>query len=361
LTAAVQAHEIVHRFGQFTALDNVSLTVPAGSFTVLLGPSGSGKTTLLSIIGGFLFPDKGSVMINGRDMTSVPPARRPTATVFQDYALFPHMSVGNNIGFGLRMRGVESSDREQRVLRMLDLVGLRDAAPKKPHELSGGQRQRIALARALAVEPDVLLLDEPLGALDLKLRRQMQGELKRIQREVGTTFIHVTHDQEEAIAIADELVVMSRGHIADAGSPERVYLKPRTRFTAEFMGQSNFIDGVLHIRDGNRLIVDTVIGLLAVPAAPDAVFRPGEPVSILVRPEHFLTGDESRMGARIGPMRVLSTSFRGTFHQAELQHESLPLEISVILPQASTTAPGDVIDVGLKLECAVVLKGNEVV
>jgi len=358
LTAAVQAHELVHRFGQFTALDHISLTVPAGSFTVLLGPSGSGKTTLLSIIGGFLFPDRGSVMINGRDMTNVPPARRPTATVFQDYALFPHMTVGSNIGFGLRMRGVEPSARERSVMRMLDLVGLSDAGRKKPHELSGGQRQRIALARALAVEPDVLLLDEPLGALDLKLRRQMQGELKRIQREVGTTFIHVTHDQEEAIAIADELVVMSRGRIADAGTPERVYLKPRTRFTAEFMGQSNFIDGILQSRDGELLIVDTIIGMFALPAPPDAKLRPGESVSILVRPEHFLTGDESKAGARIGPMRVISTSFRGTFHQAELQHESLPLTISVVLPQASTTAPGDIIDVGLKRECAVVLRGD---
>ena len=353
---AVEAQGIVHRFGAFTALDDVSLRVPARSFTVLLGPSGSGKTTLLSIIGGFLYPDGGRVVINDRDMTNVPPASRPTTTVFQDYALFPHMSVANNVGFGLRMRGMDSTDRARRVARMLDLVGLGDSGSKKPHQLSGGQRQRIALARALAVDPVVLLLDEPLGALDLKLRRQMQDELKHIQREVGTTFIHVTHDQEEAMAVADELVVMNQGRIEDSGDPKRVYLKPRTRFTAEFMGQGSFIEGTIVARDGHCLAVNTAVGTLDIPVPPDASFQLGESVSILVRPEHFLTGKEATAGTRIASMRLIATSFRGTYHQAELQHELLPFGINVLLPQASTAAPGDIIDVALKPEAAVVLK-----
>ena len=221
----------------------MSLTIAAGSYTVLLGPSGSGKTTLLSILGGFLQPEQGRVLIQGEDCTRMAPAKRPTATVFQDYALFPHMSIGGNVGFGLRMQGVAKAEREAKARDMLGLVGLAQAFDKKPHQLSGGQRQRVALARALVVEPAVLLLDEPLGALDLKLRRQMQDELKAIQKRVGTAFVHVTHDQEEAMALADHVVVMNHGRIEDEGSPERVYGRPATRFTATFMGESTVVPG----------------------------------------------------------------------------------------------------------------------
>ena len=224
------------------ALDKVSLKIQAGSYTVLLGPSGSGKTTLLSILGGFLQPSAGRVLINGADCTNMPPAKRPTATVFQDYALFPHMDIASNVGFGLRMRGIDAATRKPRVMEMLKLVGLDHAVSKKPHELSGGQRQRVALARALIVEPQVLLLDEPLGALDLKLRRQMQDELKSIQTRVGTAFIHVTHDQEEAMALADHVAVMNNGRIEDEGTPEKVYAKPASRFSATFMGESTIFN-----------------------------------------------------------------------------------------------------------------------
>ncbi len=236
------------------ALNDISLKIKAGSYTVFLGPSGSGKTTLLSILGGFLQPSAGAVFINGVDCTNVPPAKRPTATVFQDYALFPHMDVIKNVGFGLRMRGVVAATRNQQVMEMLKLVGLEHAANKKPHELSGGQRQRVALARALIVEPQVLLLDEPLGALDLKLRRQMQDELKSIQTRVGTAFIHVTHDQEEAMALADHVVVMNNGRIEDQGTPQKVYARPATRFSATFMGESTIIDNKA-IRPEHILIV----------------------------------------------------------------------------------------------------------
>src|SRR5262245_30217835 len=254
MTALVTVESLSHRFGQALALDAVSLIIQPGSYTVLLGPSGSGKTTLLSILGGFLRPTAGRVLIKSEDCTTMAPAKRPTATVFQDYALFPHMSVGSNVAFGLRMKGVPKAERLAKAADMLKLVGLDQAFHKKPHQLSGGQRQRVALARALVVEPAVLLLDEPLGALDLKLRRQMQDELKALQHRVGTAFVHVTHDQEEAMALADHCVVMNRGRIEDAGPPERVYARPASRFTASFMGDSTAFEAtVIATADGTAL------------------------------------------------------------------------------------------------------------
>ena len=215
--ALVEVQTVSHSFGAIRALHDISLEIAPASYAVLLGPSGSGKTTLLSILGGFLVPSAGRVLIAGADCTTTPPARRPTATVFQDYALFPHMSVGGNVGFGLLMKGIARAERRRAVLRRWRWSGSSMWRRRRPHELSGGQRQRVALARALVVEPAVLLLDEPLGALDLKLRRQMQDELKAIQKRVGTAFVHVTHDQEEAMALADLCVVMSNGRIEDSG------------------------------------------------------------------------------------------------------------------------------------------------
>jgi spermidine/putrescine transport system ATP-binding protein len=280
MTDLVAIRNISHSFGNTPVLRQVSLGIAPKSYTVLLGPSGSGKTTLLSILGGFLQPMEGQVLINGKDVTGVAPARRPTATVFQDYALFPHMSIGNNVGFGLRMRGVAKQDRNDKSRAMLDIVGLAHAFHKKPHELSGGQRQRVALARALVIEPDVLLLDEPLGALDLKLRRLMQDELKAIQRRVGMAFVHVTHDQEEAMALADQLVVMNDGRIEDAGPPERVYARPATRFAASFMGESTVFEGSV----GKSGSIATAIG--KVPSK----LQPGTRVHVAARPEHVVVG-----------------------------------------------------------------------
>ena len=243
MTADVTLEGIDHWFGEFHALKGIELRIGVGEYVTLLGPSGCGKTTLLSVLGGFVTPTRGTVRIGGRDVTKVPPAKRPTTTMFQDYALFPHMSLLDNVGFGLRMGGMGRRKRRARAGELLDLVGLGEAGAKRPHALSGGQRQRVALARALAVEPEVLLLDEPLGALDLALRRQMQDELKAIQREVGTTFVHVTHDQEEAMAIADRIVVMNAGRIEDEGTPSRIYRRPRSLFAARFMGETNRIAG----------------------------------------------------------------------------------------------------------------------
>lgn len=241
MTASVTIDRVTQTYGAAVALHEVSLQIEAGEFVVLLGPSGCGKTTLLNLIGGFAEAASGRILIGGRDMGGVAPARRPTTTVFQDYALFPHMTLAENVAFGLRMRGMAGPQRRAKAEEMLALVGLPGRGVRRPHELSGGQRQRVALARALAVGPDVLLLDEPLGALDLKLRRAMQDELKAIQAHVGTTFIHVTHDQEEAMALADRIVVMSEGRIADQGPPREVYLRPKSLFAAAFMGEINQI------------------------------------------------------------------------------------------------------------------------
>lgn len=283
MSALVSIDHISQVFGRTKALDDVSLAIQPGSYTVLLGPSGSGKTTLLSILGGFLQPSAGRVLIKGVDCTGMAPAKRPTATVFQDYALFPHMSVGSNVAFGLRMRGTAKAERLARARDMLRLVGLDQAFDMKPHQLSGGQRQRVALARALVVEPAVLLLDEPLGALDLKLRRQMQDELKAIQKRVGTAFVHVTHDQEEAMALADHIVVMNHGRIEDQGPPDRVYGRPATRFTATFMGESTIVPGSVEVKGR----ISTALGVFDV-----AGNIAGPEIHVAIRPEHVELGGD---------------------------------------------------------------------
>jgi spermidine/putrescine transport system ATP-binding protein len=260
------------------ALNDISLSVDAHDYVVLLGPSGSGKTTLLSVIGGFAVPTKGTVTIAGRDVTNLGPAVRPTTTVFQDYALFPHMSVARNIGFGLKLRHVPGAERDKRVEQALEMVGLAGFGNRGVHELSGGQRQRVALARALIVEPEILLLDEPLGALDLNLRRQMQDELLALQRRTGRCFVHVTHDQEEAMALASLIVVMNKGKIEDAGPPQRVYARPATRFVARFMGESTEIAGKATARGAQ-----TPFGELSLTTGAVA----GEAVTLILRPENL--------------------------------------------------------------------------
>ena len=323
MTAGVSIREVTQRYGSALALNGVSLEIAAGEFVVLLGPSGCGKTTLLNIIGGFAEQTSGQVLIGGRDMGGVAPKDRPTTTVFQDYALFPHMSLAENVGFGLRMRGVGKAARMAKAEEMLALVGLEGRGARRPHELSGGQRQRVALARALAVEPDVLLLDEPLGALDLKLRRAMQDELKAIQRRVGTTFVHVTHDQEEAMAIADRIVVMNGGQIADQGPPREVYLRPKSLFSAGFMGEVN------------RIVVAGGASSLGPMGLPDG--------TLCIRPEAI-----SEHGPlRLGPCRVVETTFFGTYLRAHVSPLCAPdLRLVVHLAQGATPEAGTVMDLG---------------
>jgi len=247
---ALKLDGIRKNYGTVAAVAGVDLVVDEGEFFTLLGPSGSGKTTLLRLIAGFERPDSGKIQLGGRDVTDVPPYARETNTVFQDYALFPHMTVAENIGYGLRIKGVPGAAREKRVQRALEMVRLAGLGHRRPNQLSGGQRQRVALARAVVNEPEVLLLDEPLGALDLKLRQEMQIELKQIQQEVGITFIYVTHDQEEALTMSDRLAVMTNGQIEQIGSPVDVYERPATEFVAGFIGISNVL-----LRDGVRFVV----------------------------------------------------------------------------------------------------------
>src|SRR6478609_7533590 len=241
----VRFEKVSKRFGAHTAVDAVSLEIARGEFFSLLGPSGCGKTTTLRLLAGLETPDGGEIHLDGRPIQGVPAWERPLSMVFQSYALFPHMSVGQNVAFGLEQRKVPKGEIRSRVEKALELVRLAPAtyASRSPAQLSGGQRQRVALARALIVEPEILLLDEPLGALDLNLRRQMQDELLALQRRTGRCFVHVTHDQEEAMALASLIVVMNKGRIEDAGPPQRVYARPATRFTARFMGESTEILG----------------------------------------------------------------------------------------------------------------------
>jgi spermidine/putrescine transport system ATP-binding protein len=268
----------------YTAVHPLDLTVPQGSFFALLGASGCGKTTTLRMIAGLEEPTTGTVFLGDQDVTRLPPYKRPVNTVFQSYALFPHLDIFENVAFGLRRRGIKSVKKQ--VDEMLDLVQLGEQARKKPHQLSGGQQQRVAVARALINHPKVLLLDEPLGALDLKLRRQMQLELKRIQTEVGITFIHVTHDQEEAMTMADQVAVMNAGRVEQLGAPADLYENPRTTFVANFLGTSNLIEAEVDTTSGDDIVLKAGGGKLVLPAARcTASTATGGKVLVGVRPE----------------------------------------------------------------------------
>ena len=239
----IELRDVRKHFGPIRAVDGLSLKIESGAFLTLLGPSGCGKSTTLKMIGGFEPPDSGEVLLAGRPLGRTPPHRRPVNTVFQDYALFPHLTVEQNVTFGLRMAGVSQADRQQRVDAATAMVRLAAGDRRKPSDLSGGQQQRVALARALVNRPAVLLLDEPLGALDLKLRTEMQRELRDLNRQLGTTFLYVTHDQDEALAMSDLIAVMDHGRILQVGTPEEIYERPQTRFVAEFIGQTNVLAG----------------------------------------------------------------------------------------------------------------------
>ncbi|MEY9485940.1 spermidine/putrescine transport system ATP-binding protein [Streptomyces calvus] len=291
-------------YGSFTAVHPLDLTVPQGSFFALLGASGCGKTTTLRMIAGLEEPTSGTVHLGDQDVTALPPYKRPVNTVFQSYALFPHLDIFENVAFGLRRRGIKSVKKQ--VEEMLELVQLGEQARKKPHQLSGGQQQRVAVARALINHPKVLLLDEPLGALDLKLRRQMQLELKRIQTEVGITFVHVTHDQEEAMTMADTVAVMNAGRVEQLGPPADLYENPRTTFVANFLGTSNFIEAEVDTRSGDDVVLKAGGGRLVLPGARNsATATAGGRILVGVRPEKIsLTHADDADGIPEGRNRI---------------------------------------------------------
>ncbi|MEZ4618237.1 MAG: ABC transporter ATP-binding protein [Caldilineaceae bacterium] len=296
---AVELRNIVKQFpdganGIFTAVDNVNLQIYDGEFFSLLGPSGCGKTTTLRMIAGLELPTRGSILIHGKEMANEPAFRRPVNTVFQRYALFPHMSVRENVAFGLKMRKTKKSEIADRVNEVLTLVRLEAMSSRRPDQLSGGQQQRVALAQALVNRPEVLLLDEPLAALDLKLRQAMREELKRIQKQVGITFIFVTHDQEEALTMSDRIAVMNDGVALQVGKPYDIYEDPTSRFVADFIGETNFINGTLLSTDGTNYRVQLDNGTQTLVDCDVVQTSPGAKVTIAIRPEKiFLGGGEA--------------------------------------------------------------------
>jgi spermidine/putrescine transport system ATP-binding protein len=328
-TADVRLDHISKRFHEVVAVDDLSLEIERGEFFSMLGPSGCGKTTTLRMIGGFEEASSGTIYLGDADVTGLPPFKRDVNTVFQNYALFPHLTVFENVAFGLRRRKVPDGEIGTQVKAMLALVELPGYEGRKPSQLSGGQQQRVALARALINHPKVLLLDEPLGALDLKLRKQMQLELKRIQTEVGITFIYVTHDQEEAMTMSDRIAVMRAGRIEQLGNPEELYERPRTAFVAGFLGVSNLLEGEVVGRDGTLVTVRMPDGAL-LRAPGDGVANSG-PVRIGVRPEKLRVDASAQAGASDGLNAligtVLDSSYIGVSTQYLIQTEGHRLTV----------------------------------
>ncbi len=301
MSHALSLRGLTKRYGAFVAVDDVSLEVAAGAFLTLLGPSGSGKTTILMAIAGFLSPDAGTILLDGRDITPLPPERRDFGMVFQGYALFPHMTVAENIAFPLRVRKLGRAERDAKVRAALDLVQLTGLSDRRPMQLSGGQQQRVALARALVFDPALLLLDEPLSALDKKLRAELQEELRALHRRVGRTFVNVTHDQDEALSLSDQVAILNHGRLIQAGAPAALYERPATRFVADFLGKSNFFTAVA---EGGRLHVGGIV--LAQRDAP-----PSGAVLLSLRPEKIALLADGQSAANVAEGRILSWQYLG--------------------------------------------------
>ncbi|HVM78230.1 MAG TPA: ABC transporter ATP-binding protein [Stellaceae bacterium] len=303
-------------YGPVRALDGVGLAVEPGELLTILGPSGSGKTTLLKVIAGFETPETGSVLLGGEDITAVPPARRNIGMVFQNYALFPHMTAAQNIAFPLEMRGMARTEIDREVVRALDLVALGGLGERLPRQLSGGQQQRVALARAVVFNPRLLLLDEPFGALDRKLREAMQLEVRRLQRRLGLTTIFITHDQEEALVISDRVAVMRAGRIEQVGRPPEIYERPANSFVAEFVGESNLLFGTVGARKGDDLEIGTEDALTVIARGEAPA---GARVGMLVRPERLIPGEAGRGTVNLFRGRVLETVYVGSSHKFRIR------------------------------------------
>jgi spermidine/putrescine transport system ATP-binding protein len=349
----VRLERLTKRFDDVVAVDGISLEIPRGSFFALLGPSGCGKTTTLRMIGGFEEPTDGLIHLGDRVVNALPPYKRDVNTVFQSYALFPHLSIFENVAFGLRRKRVARAELARRVDEMLELVELGGLGKRKPRQLSGGQQQRVALARALVCSPRVLLLDEPLGALDLKLRKQMQLFLKRLQHEVGITFVHVTHDQEEAMTMADAIAVMNRGRIEQLGAPDELYERPRTAFVAGFLGVSNLLagsavgDDLVRLDDGTQVHV-----------APGALAGRSGRVAVGVRPEKIRLGapDVNAIDGRVGERAYIGVS---TQYIVETPHGAITVYVQNTEPGAHAAVPGDPVTISFTPDVAFVVDPSE--
>jgi spermidine/putrescine transport system ATP-binding protein len=349
----VRLERLTKRFDDVVAVDGISLEIPRGSFFALLGPSGCGKTTTLRMIGGFEEPTDGLIHLGDRVVNALPPYKRDVNTVFQSYALFPHLSIFENVAFGLRRKKVGRAELARRVEEMLELVELGGLGKRKPRQLSGGQQQRVALARALVCRPRVLLLDEPLGALDLKLRKQMQLFLKRLQHEVGITFVHVTHDQEEAMTMADAIAVMNGGHIEQLGAPDDLYEHPRTAFVAGFLGVSNLLSGAAAGDDLVRLDDGTAIRV-----APGALAGRSGRVAVGVRPEKIRLGGEdvNAIDGRVGERAYIGVS---TQYVVETPQGAITVYVQNTEPGAQAAMPGDSVTISFTPDVAFVVDPSE--
>jgi spermidine/putrescine transport system ATP-binding protein len=347
----IRLEGVTKRFDDVVAVDDLTLEVPHGAFFALLGPSGCGKTTTLRMIGGFEEPTEGTIFLGDRDVTGLPPYRRDVNTVFQSYALFPHLSIFENVAFGLRRRGVGGQDLRHQVTRILELVQLAGYEKRKPRQLSGGQQQRVALARALVNSPRVLLLDEPLGALDLKLRKEMQLFIKALQHDLGITFIHVTHDQEEAMTMADSIAVMNGGHIEQLGSPDDLYERPATPFVARFLGVSNLLQGEAD-GDGNVRLKDGTIV-----RAPASKGRKG-PVAVGIRPEKIRlgAGEENSLTGEVQERAYIGVS---TQYVVSTSHGPITVYVQNTDANAVAVQAGDQVTVSWSPEATFVVDPEE--
>lgn len=341
---AVEVIDVSKQFGAYNALDHVSFKIRQNEFFTLLGPSGCGKTTLLRMIAGFETPSAGTILLNDRDIAQLPAHKRRVNTVFQSYALFPHMTLSQNIAFGLENLGWEKARIKQRVGQMLEMVHMVDFADRKPEQLSGGQRQRIALARALASEPEVLLLDEPLSALDLKLRQNMRDELRKLQRETGITFVFVTHDQEEALDMSDRIAVMGKGRVQQLGTPNEIYEDPENRFVADFIGETNFLEGEVVEIIGDKARIRTDLG------ADVTTFHHGldglGPATLSIRPEKISLGAAAGGMNRTG--KIISSNYMGGYTHYTVHTAGVDLRVS----KRNAASRSELLQIGAEVQLA---------
>ncbi len=351
-TPAVEVSGLAKSYGSVEALKGIDLKVGSGEYFVLLGPSGGGKTTLLRLIGGFIRPSRGDVFLHGIDVSNLPPDKRPTSMVFQSYALFPHMTVSQNVGYGLRLKRLAAAEITEKVDAMLEMVGLSGLGGRQPHELSGGQQQRVQLARSLVLERDILLLDEPLASLDAKLRKDMCFELKRLQEKVGITFVHVTHNQEEAMTVADRIAIIADGELIEVGTTKQIYESPEKRFTAEFIGENNIFDGTVTSVSGTTARIDLGVAMITIDHA-DLTVTKGANISVSIRSELV---DLLPDGAKAEPaFETLSGTYQKTVYLGLVTAHIVALkdgrEVNVRKVSGSGTVlpkPGQTVRIGWK-------------